>query len=112
MLEVREKGADRARRVAETLAIALVGQANSARERRPDGLPSVISKEADADARPMTNEQPMYAGGIFAGLALVSAALGGLVSRRVTRVREQAAAEGHTAMDDMGEMAEGRINIG
>jgi hypothetical protein len=112
MIEVREKGAGRARRVAETLAIALVGQANSARERRPDGLPSVISKEAAPDERPLTNEQPMLAGGVFAGLVLVSAALGGLVSRRIARVREQAAAEGHTDVHDMGEQHEGRINIG
>lgn len=112
VIEVREQGAGRARRVAETLAISLVGQANSARERRPDGLPSVISKEAAPDERPLTNEQPMLAGGVFVGLTLVSAALGGLVSRRVKRVSEQAAAEGHTAMDDMGEQHEGRINIG
>jgi|GEM_PF-4317299 len=112
MIEVRERGAGRARRVAETLAISLAGQANSARERRPDGLPSVISKEATPEDRPLTNEQPMLAGGVFVGLALVSAALGGVVSRRVKRVSEQAAAEGHTAVDDMGEQHEGRINIG
>ncbi len=112
MIEVREQGSGRARRVAETLAIALVGQANTARERRPDGLPSVISEEATPDDRPLTNEQPLLAGGVFVGLALVSAALGGLVSRRVAKLREQAAAEGHTAMDDMGEQHEGRINIG
>lgn len=112
MIEVREQGAGRARRVAETLAISLAGQANTARERRPDGLPSVISKEATPDDRPLTNEQPMLAGGVFIGLALVSAALGGVVSRRVKRVSEQAAAEGHAAVDDMGEQHEGRINIG
>ncbi|UYV12831.1 MAG: hypothetical protein NCW75_00755 [Phycisphaera sp.] len=112
MIEVREQGAGRARRVAETLAIALVGQANTARERRPDGLPSVISKEATPDDRPLTNEQPMLAGGVLVGLALVSAALGGLVSRRVKRVRDEVAAEGHTDMNDMGEQHEGRINIG
>ncbi|MEQ8317701.1 MAG: hypothetical protein RIE77_02585 [Phycisphaerales bacterium] len=112
MLEVRQPGADRSRRVAETLAIALVGQANSARERRPDGLPSVISKEAQADRRPLTNERPLYAGGIFGGLLLVSAALGGTVSRRLKKVRQQAAAEGHTDYDDMGEQSEGRISIG
>lgn len=112
MLEVRQQGADRSRRVAETLAIALVGQANSARERRPDGLPSVISKDAAADRRPMTNERPIYAGGIFAGLALASAGLGGVVSRRIAKLRQQAAAEGHTDDDDMGEQSEGRISIG
>ncbi len=112
MLEVREQGADRSRRVAETLAIALVGQANSARERRPDGLPSVIAKDAQADGRPLTNERPLYAGGIFAGLVLVSALMGGVVSRRLASVRRQAAAEGHTDLDDMGEQSEGRISIG
>lgn len=112
MIEVREQGAGRARRVAETLAISLAGQANTARERRPDGLPSVISKEATPDDRPLTNEQPMLAGGVFVGLALVIAALGGVVSRRVKRVSEQAAAEGHAAVDDMGVQHEGRINIG
>lgn len=112
MIEVRERGAGRARRVAETLAISLAGQANSARDRRPDGLPSVISKEATPEDRPMSNEQPMLAGGVFVGLVLMSAALGGVVSRRVKRVSEQAAAEGRTAVDDMGEQHEGRINIG
>ncbi|MFI4917493.1 MAG: hypothetical protein ACIAS6_13425 [Phycisphaerales bacterium JB060] len=112
MIEVREQGADRARRVAETLAIALVGQANSARERRPDGLPSVIAKDAQPDSRPMTNQRPFYAGGIFVGLTLVSAAIGGLVSRRITSLRREVAAEGHTDLDDMGEQQEGRINIG
>lgn len=112
MLEVRQQGADRSRRVAETLAIALVGQANSARERRPDGLPSVISKDATPDRRPITNERPMYAGGIFAGLALASVGLGGVVSRRIAKLRQQAAAEGHTDYDDMGEQSEGRISIG
>lgn len=111
-LEIREQGADRAERVAETLAIALVGQANAARERRPDGLPSVVSHEATADSRPLTNEQPLYAGGIMAGLTLFSAALGGLFSRRLGRLREQVAAEGATAYDEMGEEKEGRISIG
>lgn len=112
MLEVRQPGADRSRRVAETLAIALVGQANSARERRPDGLPSVISKDAQPDRRPMTNERPLYAGGIFGGLLLASAALGRVVSSRVKKLRQEAAAEGHTDYDDMGEQGEGRISIG
>ena len=111
-LEVREQGAGRAERVAETLAIALVGQANAGRERRPDGLPSVVSQEARADARPLTNEQPIYAGGIMVGLTLLSAALGGLFSRRLGRLREQVEAEGATAIDEMGEEREGRINIG
>ncbi|MFI4883333.1 MAG: hypothetical protein ACIAQU_12195 [Phycisphaerales bacterium JB064] len=111
-LEVREQGAGRAERVAETLAIALVGQANAARERRPDGLPSIVSQEAKAEGRPLTNEQPLYAGGIMVGLSLLSVGLGGLLSRRIGRMREEAAAEGATAMDDMGEQHEGRISIG
>lgn len=111
-LEVREQGAGRAERVAETLAIALVGQANAARERRPDGLPSIVSQEAQAEARPLTNEQPMYAGGIMIGLTLLSAGLSSLLSRRIGRMREEAAAEGATAIDDMGEQHEGRISIG
>ena len=111
-LEIRQEGAGRAERVAETLAIALVGQANAARERRPDGLPSVISQEATADARPLTNERPMYAGGIMVGLTLLSAGLGGLVSRRLGRLRQQVAAEGATAVDDMGDHHESRISIG
>lgn len=111
-LEIREQGADRAERVAETLAIALVGQANAARERRPDGLPSVVSQEAKAEARPLTNEQPIYAGGIMVGLTLLSAMLGGVFSRRMGRLREQVAAEGATAIDEMGEDQERRISIG
>lgn len=111
-LEIRQQGADRAERVAETLAIALVGQANAARERRPDGLPSVVAQEAAAETRPLTNERPIYAGGILAGLVLVSAGLGGLLSRRLGRLREQVAAEGATAVDEMGEHEDRRISIG
>jgi len=111
-LEVRQEGADRAERVAETLAIALVGQANAGRERRPDGLPSVIAKDAEASGRALTNEQPIYAGGIMAGLTLFSLAMGGLVSKRIGRLREQVAAEGATAVDDMGDQTERRISIG
>lgn len=111
-LEVRERGAGRARRVAETLAIALAGQANTARERRPDGLPSIVSREAAVGDRALDDQRPIYAGGIMAGLTVFSLALSGLVSSRVGRLRERVAAEGRTAMDDMGEEREGRIRIG
>lgn len=111
-LEVRERGADRARRVADTLAVALAGQANSARDRRPDGLPSIVSKEAAAGDRALTNERPVYAGGLMVGLSILSLAFSGLVSSRVARLRERVASEGRTAIDDMGEVREGRIRIG
>ena len=111
-LEVRQQGADRAERVAETLAIALVGQANAGRERRPDGLPSVVSEQAEASGKALTNEQPMYAGGIMAGLALLSLGLGGALSKRLGKLREEVESEGATAIDDMGETTESRISIG
>lgn len=112
VLEVRERGADRARRVADTLAIALVNQANSARDRRPDGLPSIVSREATTGERALTNERPMYAGGLMAGLSLLGLAFSGLVSSRVSKLSAKVAAEGRTAFDEMGEEREGRIRIG
>jgi len=111
-LDVREVGADRAERVADTLAIALIQQANSSRDRRPDGLPSIIDREAAAAGDPLVDQRPMYAGGILGGGLLLCLAVGAVASRRLGRLREQVSLEGHTDLDDMGDQSDKRIAIG
>ncbi|MEO1007453.1 MAG: hypothetical protein AAFX79_02710 [Planctomycetota bacterium] len=112
MLEVRDVGSGRAVRVADTLAIALIGQANAARDRRPDGLPSVVTREARADAEPVHDERPVYAGGILGGGTLACALLAGVLSRRLARVREEVDNEGRTALHETGDDQFSRITIG
>src|SRR5690606_33563256 len=68
-LEYRGEGATRARRVVETLVATLAREASLSRDRRADGLRSVVTDEAAVMGRPISDGRLVYAAGIFAMLA-------------------------------------------
>lgn len=87
VVELRGQGAAPTVRTLETYITAVVSQANASRERRGDGLSTVIAEAPLAGAAPIADQRPVYALGIFAagiGLAMV---LGTVVWRKLATAK-------------------------
>ena len=93
-LELIGLGAARTSRELETFVTALVSHSQAGRDRRADGVATVITTSADAGPGPIQDQRPVYAGGVFAGTALLSGLLGFGLWRRLaaakTRFEEEA----------------------
>jgi hypothetical protein len=93
-MELVGLGAARTCREMETFVTALVSHSQAGRDRRADGVATVITTSADAGPGPIEDTRPLYAAGVFAGTALLSSLLGFGLWRRLaaakTRFEEEA----------------------
>lgn len=73
VIELRGPGQGKTVRELDTYVTSLVSQANSIKDRRPDGLATTITEQAAAPGGPVEDQRPVYALGVFAiGFGLVS----------------------------------------
>ena len=100
-LEYRGEGATRARRVVETLAATLATQGNLSRDRRADGLKSIVTSEAQVMRTPIEDKRIVYAAGLFALLVGLTLAVGFLAMRQTHAMLKKIRTEAHAA-DDFG----------
>jgi hypothetical protein len=98
-IELRGKGKDKTVRTLETFVNSVVSQANAGKERRPDGLATIIAEAPNALAGAVSDQRPLYALVIFgAGFGLISFA-GLVVWRRLAAVKVKF--EEEAKLDDM-----------
>ncbi|MEX2219202.1 MAG: hypothetical protein WD749_10645 [Phycisphaerales bacterium] len=86
-LELRGRGAAETVRTLDTYITALASQSNADRERRADGLGAVISQPPAVGSDAIEDPRLVYAGVIFALVATLSIAGGGLVWRRLASAK-------------------------
>ncbi|MCC6659889.1 MAG: hypothetical protein IT437_03285 [Phycisphaerales bacterium] len=86
-LELVGLGAARTCREMETFVTALVSQSNAGRDRRSDGVATIITTTADPGPGPIDDERPAYAAVVFASTALISGLLGFGLWRRLAAAK-------------------------
>jgi DNA repair exonuclease SbcCD ATPase subunit len=88
-INLRGKGSAETVRVLDTYVTALVSQANADRERRTDGLATVISEAPSPGSGPIEDPRLIYSGITFALSAGFSLAVGGVALRRLSTAKER-----------------------
>ena len=87
VLELRGQGQAKTVRTLDTFLNALVSQANAGKERRPDGLATVIAQAPNTLGGVLSDQRPLYALGIF-GVGFGLTAFAGLIIwRRLAAVK-------------------------
>jgi hypothetical protein len=87
IIELRGEGAGRTERDLEVYITTVASQANAMRERRADGIPTVIAQAARA-GEPVSDARLAYAGGIFTFGFGAAMALGIVLWRRMREAKE------------------------
>src|SRR5690606_14512370 len=87
----------RARRIVETLTAALATQANLSRDRRSDGLKTIITADPGVMKPPISDGRIVYAAGIFAIFVALTLGIGSLVMRQTYSLMKKIREEGRSA---------------
>lgn len=86
-VELRGRGAGPTTRELETFIAAVVSQSNATRERRPDGLSTIVSEPPNTIGGPIEDQRPVYALATFAIGCGVSLILGVAIWRRLAAAK-------------------------
>ncbi len=87
VMEFRGKGRGQTQRALDTYVNALVSQSNAGKERRVDGLPTMIVETASVLDGPIVDPRPIYALGVFGAAFGVTTLLMLIIWKRLASAR-------------------------
>ncbi|MFN0131682.1 MAG: hypothetical protein ACKVW3_03990 [Phycisphaerales bacterium] len=87
VLELRGEGAGPTTRALDTIVTALASQANATKERRPDGLGTILAEPANTNTGPISDQRPLYAAATFLVSFGLSILVGALAWRRMATAK-------------------------
>lgn len=102
-LELKGRGAARTERELGTFVTALVSRSNAMRDRRADGLGTIITEPARAGDSPLDDQRIIYAGAIMGGSSLLCLLAGTVLWRRLASAKSRF--EQELAADETGPSA-------